>query len=465
MRTLLILKIFLFCLMIGVSLSAQDEGVLHKKAEEHHKKREYEKALEVYKEILEKFPDDTIALYNSACAYSLLKNKEKAVEFLKKAVEAGFVDFSHIESDEDLNEIRETEGYKEIMEKKAEYLKSAADKRVEKLKAKLGDKYKIVRDEERKLIIVSDLEEETLNQYMNILKRWEDALHKEFFENLPQTYIFVLIPSSTKEYRERFGGSSAAGFYNYASRTLTVNIETGTGTMVHEFAHALHHADMEALKQQHPIWIVEAFGSLFEQCTIKEDRPVGLLNWRLPIIKEAISDNSHFPLKEFVTKSSEAFNKNMSLAYAQARYIFYYLQEKNLLKDFYRKYVKGYSEEKTGLKVLEELVGKKLEEFEKEWKEFVSKLEYETSSTPRRPKLGVRLDEEGGSLKVVGVEKGSGAEAAGLKEGDIILEADGRKISAISDLQAILGSKKSGDKVKLKIKRGDEELELEATLK
>ncbi len=53
-------------------------------------------------------------LYNLACGYSLLDQKEKAVDFLRGAVEAGYGDFKHMESDTDLDNIRSTEGYKQI---------------------------------------------------------------------------------------------------------------------------------------------------------------------------------------------------------------------------------------------------------------------------------------------------------------------------------------------------------------
>jgi len=55
-------------------------------------------------------------LYNLACGYSLLGQKEKAVNFLREAVEAGYGDFKHMESDTDLDNIRATEGYKQIAE-------------------------------------------------------------------------------------------------------------------------------------------------------------------------------------------------------------------------------------------------------------------------------------------------------------------------------------------------------------
>lgn len=55
--------------------------------------------------------------YNLACGYSLLGQKEKAVDFLREAVEAGYTDLQHMESDTDLDSIRSTQGYKQIAER------------------------------------------------------------------------------------------------------------------------------------------------------------------------------------------------------------------------------------------------------------------------------------------------------------------------------------------------------------
>jgi len=76
-----------------------------------------QKAIATYQKTLAENPNDANALYNGACAYSLSGDKEKAVEFLKKAVEAGFKDFAHIEKDTDLNAIRNEAGYKELLHK------------------------------------------------------------------------------------------------------------------------------------------------------------------------------------------------------------------------------------------------------------------------------------------------------------------------------------------------------------
>lgn len=65
---------------------------------------------------------------------------------------------------------------------------------------------------------------------------------------------------------------------------------------------------------------------------------------------------------------------------------------------------------------------------------------------------------------VANIVPGSGAEKAGIKVGDIILEADGKAINDATTLPLIIGSKKPGDKVTLIIFRDGKELRLTVTL-
>ena len=69
-----------------------------------------------------------------------------------------------------------------------------------------------------------------------------------------------------------------------------------------------------------------------------------------------------------------------------------------------------------------------------------------------------------GSQGEPAVFPGSPAEVIGLKEGDIILEFNGEKITTDNSLAKIIGEYNPGDKATLKILRGGQEKNIEVTL-
>lgn len=75
----------------------------------------------------------------------------------------------------------------------------------------------------------------------------------------------------------------------------------------------------------------------------------------------------------------------------------------------------------------------------------------------------VGLAERDGVL-VRGVIEGGPAASAGVSEGDMIVEVSGRAIADIDDLHAALESAHAGDPFSLKVVRGNETVELEATV-
>ncbi|MFA5317905.1 MAG: PDZ domain-containing protein [Patescibacteria group bacterium] len=64
----------------------------------------------------------------------------------------------------------------------------------------------------------------------------------------------------------------------------------------------------------------------------------------------------------------------------------------------------------------------------------------------------------------VSIEKKSPAEAAGLLEGDIILEIEGRKISETNNLSDIILGYKTGEEIEIKIERRGEERQIKVVL-
>ncbi|CAB4548661.1 unannotated protein [freshwater metagenome] len=96
-----------------------------------------------------------------------------------------------------------------------------------------------------------------------------------------------------------------------------------------------------------------------------------------------------------------------------------------------------------------------------------------------RPVLGVEtLDVAGVETSVVDrfsisatsgafvqkVSPGSGAEAAGMQAGDVIVAVDGRRIRTASDVGQAVKAKSSGDQIKVTIERSGEKLDVTATL-
>ena len=65
---------------------------------------------------------------------------------------------------------------------------------------------------------------------------------------------------------------------------------------------------------------------------------------------------------------------------------------------------------------------------------------------------------------VKSVEDFSAAEKAGIKAGDVIVEAEGKKITKMDELNEIKNSHKIGDEIKIKVNRNGEEKELTITL-
>jgi tetratricopeptide (TPR) repeat protein len=78
--------------------------------------KKYEQAEKQYLAVLELEPKNEIALYNLACAYSLWGKTDEAFVYLKKSIEAGFDDVSHMDKDTDLDPIRDDPRYKALLD-------------------------------------------------------------------------------------------------------------------------------------------------------------------------------------------------------------------------------------------------------------------------------------------------------------------------------------------------------------
>jgi serine protease Do len=79
--------------------------------------------------------------------------------------------------------------------------------------------------------------------------------------------------------------------------------------------------------------------------------------------------------------------------------------------------------------------------------------------------LGVELDgTSGSSARIVAVERDTPASAADLREGDVVTHLNGSEISGALELAGKVAAQKSGEKVRLTVRRGEATHEVEVTL-
>lgn len=81
-----------------------------------------------------------------------------------------------------------------------------------------------------------------------------------------------------------------------------------------------------------------------------------------------------------------------------------------------------------------------------------------------RPLVGISIKDTGYGLFISNVTKGSGAEEAGLKPYDMIIEVDGQKVASTNEVNEIRDKKKAGDYLTFKILRDGETIEVQVRL-
>lgn len=240
---------------------------------------------------------------------------------------------------------------------------------LEGMKKELGDvfHYRVA----RVFAVASDAPEKALESYCTqTVAACYDAYMKQFFKTKPagafRVYLFRDDASYRSNAKKLFGSvpDTPYGYYLDGRRALVMNIATGGGTLVHEMFHALVRADFPDI----PTWANEGIASLFEQCGIDVDGLVGYVNWRLPILQDAIRKDALPALRKIMTMPAAEFYADRQGKYAAARYLMLYLQERTLLVKFYRNFRDRFAEDKTGVKFIEELLGEKIETFEPKWR-------------------------------------------------------------------------------------------------
>ena len=230
-------------------------------------------------------------------------------------------------------------------------------------------------------VIASNMNETETNQLIeNTIASAEDCFYNNYFTKKPTDIIKIFLFKDDKTYRHwafklyEDNDLSPYGYYKPSKKAMLMNISTGSGTLVHELTHAFVRYDFEDI----PSWFNEGLGSLYERCSLNNKEIKGYVNWRLPSLQNRISNNTYTSLDILInTDDNEFYGENSGFNYSQARYLCMYLQEKNKLKEFYKKFRDRFTEDNTGKIFLEEVLGENITSINDNFLKWVKTLNYE----------------------------------------------------------------------------------------
>jgi predicted esterase len=127
-----------------------DLSKLEKELKQAYDSGNYQKALETAEKMHELKPDDPDTMYNMACMHCLLGHKDKAFEWLEKAIDAGFADADHLANDDDLKTIRGEDRFRALVKQLREGDNKGAAKKDAEKETKKADGKKEKKEAEKK---------------------------------------------------------------------------------------------------------------------------------------------------------------------------------------------------------------------------------------------------------------------------------------------------------------------------
>jgi hypothetical protein len=260
------------------------------------------------------------------------------------------------------------------------FSKADYDKHIEALRKKIpSDDFTVVLAEP--FVVVGDESPEMVRWHSEKTVKWAvEKLKRAYFARDPQQILDIWLFKDAESYkancRKLFGKTpdTPYGYFSAADKALVMNISTGGGTLVHEIVHPFVAANFPSC----PAWFNEGLGSLYEQSGEVQGEIHGFTNWRLPRLQDAIKKGKLTPFEALCgTSDKEFYEKDRGTNYAQARYLCYYLQQKDLLKKYYRQFLANRKDDPSGYETLKSVLKRDdMAAFQKQWEAYVLTLEF-----------------------------------------------------------------------------------------
>lgn len=213
------------------------------------------------------------------------------------------------------------------------------DRFLEQAKKVFGATPLIQVDEELKIAVTGNVEARVATQALDGIRKLHDPLVSMFglkTSGLPVLARLFRDQSSFQDYAKADAPHRQwlGGYFSYDSRWLVLHLEPDSGSLTHEYCHALIEDDIGLL----PPWFSEGLASLFERYRLDGDRPVGERGSTLQDVRAGLLQNRVAPLTTFLgLRGSQFYDPDsVRLNYDVARAICLFLQEKGILVAVYK---------------------------------------------------------------------------------------------------------------------------------
>jgi len=432
--------------------------------------RDYATAERLLRAALEADPGNPMHLYNLACLHSLRREAEPALERLKEAISAGFRNWAHLAEDPDLAFLRSLPEYAQVQRLVEGLVRdgvggaNAAEASLRNWIGRFGERhYRVERDPQRNLIIVTSLDEASHREMIETIDRQADHLVRTLFDEYPRHPALLVVPRP--EDAERFFGSgSTAGLYEHERRRL-ITRDIGE-SLRHELVHLLHHAQMERTGQRHPIWVQEGLATLYEAYTLRADGGVEFRpNSRHNVAFRASRAGVVRPWREVLAATPEQFMRQGPRLYPQVRSMWEFFAEEIGLPRFWRLYLDTYPQSPDGTLAIETAFGAPIEQIERRWRRWVvARGPIDDAVRPGDAWLGVEGEDRPDGVLVRRVAQRSAAALAGVRRGDLLVEIDGEEIRSDRELILAIAGRSPGEQVEVVVRRRGERVPLVAVL-
>jgi hypothetical protein len=194
-------------------------------------------------------------------------------------------------------------------------------------------------DEELMLAITGNVEPRVAMQAVEQLKRLREPLIKLFglrTSGLPVLARLFKDQAAFQQYAQIDAPHRqwVGGYFSYDSRWLVLHLEPDSGSLAHEYCHALFEDDTG----RQPAWFTEGLAQLFERFRLEGGVPIGERGSTIRDVRAALGQNRVPALSDFVALKGVDFfaPDHVSLHYDVAHALLLYLQDKNALLPMYK---------------------------------------------------------------------------------------------------------------------------------